>query len=202
MKHSIFNLLPTQFSLGLKEVEAKVKKMKAFSAKEVDEYLHSHLVPVIQHDEAMHLIDHHHLVRACWEAGIEHVQVEIIADLSGHSEKDFWEKMKKSNWVHLYDQFGNGPHEFHQLPSDIRGLADDVYRSLAWAVREAGGYEKTPLEKNVEPFVEFKWADYFRKNIVIDRTDAGFELAFKAAMKLTQAEGAKKLPGYKKPLLD
>ena len=58
---------------------------------------------------------------------------------------------------HLLDQFGLGPHEPRLLPEDIRGLADDPYRSLAWALRHAGAYEKTDLA-----FSEFKWADFLR----------------------------------------
>ena len=193
MKKNIFELRPTQFTLGMREVEEKVKKIKKMNEKELHEYLHSHPVPVvICSDGNAHLIDHHHLVRACWEAGVDHVIIEIKDDFSDHSQPHFWDKMKDSKWVHLYDQFGKGPHEPHQLPFDIRGLADDLYRSLAWMVREEGGFEKTG-----EPFSEFKWADFFRKHIQIPRTPDGFEKAIKEAMKLVHSPEAKNLPGYK-----
>ncbi len=192
LKKKIFELRPTQFALGLREVEAKTKKLKALAHHELDDFLKAHRVPVIQHDdETFHLIDHHHLVRACWEMDIEHVYVEIIADLSKYKVDHFWEKMKDSNWVHPYDQFGKGPHPIDALPLDIRGLADDPYRSLAWAIREEGGFEKTE-----EPFAEFKWADFFRKNITVARTPTGFDEAIKEAIKLAHTDAAKHLPGF------
>ena len=68
MKRSIYDLRPTQFALGMKEVEAKVKKLKNFTEKELHDYLHHHPVPVVLcKDGNAHVIDHHHLVRACWE---------------------------------------------------------------------------------------------------------------------------------------
>ena len=192
MKRSIYDLRPTQFALGMREVEAKVKRLKNLKDKELHEYLHEHPVPVvICKDGNAHVIDHHHLVRACWEIGIENIATDIVEDLSAHPHVSFWEKMKRSNWVHLFDQFGHGPHDHTLLPLDIRGLADDTYRSIAWAVREAGGFEKSP-----EPFTEFKWADFFRKTVPVERTPEGFEKAVEAALKLAHTESAKHLPGY------
>ena len=131
-KRPIKNLRPTQFALGMKEVTFKVQKLKKMNHEELNEYLQNHPVPiVIDSASEAHLIDHHHLVRACWELVIDHVFVEVVEDLSTHSHGSFWDKMKKSNWVRLFDQFGKGPHEPIQLPLDITGLADDPYRSLA-----------------------------------------------------------------------
>ena len=70
-------------------------------------------------------------------------------------------------------------------------MADDPYRSLAWAVRRAGGYEKTSLL-----YAEFKWADYFRKNIHIARGDAAFKKAVKDALMLCRSEKSRCLPGF------
>jgi hypothetical protein len=74
---------------------------------------------------------------------------------------------------------------------NVRGLADDPYRSLAWAVREAGGFTKVDV-----PFFEFKWADFFRKRIVIERTENGPKKAFEEAMKLARSSEASHLPGF------
>jgi hypothetical protein len=78
------------------------------------------------------------------------------------------------------------------LPINIRGLADDPYRGLAWAVREAGGFEKTG-----EPFCEFRWADFLRKRIRMARTEGAFEEALKEALALAATPEAKHLPGYR-----
>jgi hypothetical protein len=174
------------------EVQKKVKKIQDATEKELDAYLQEHPVPiVISRDGESHLVDHHHLVRACWEVGVEKVVVEVKEDFSHLSEAQFWEKMKALKWTHLYDQFGNGPHDHALLPIDVRGMADDLFRSLAWAVREEGGYEKSPV-----PFCEFKWADFLRPKLVIARTEKGFKTALDAALKLAQSKEAAHLPGY------
>jgi len=192
MKRHVFDLRPTQFAVGMYEVHAKKKKLKAMSDKELKAYLHEHPVPVVicKNGDA-HIVDHHHLVRACWELGIEDVLTEIIEDLSSHTDESFWQRMRHSNWMHPFDQFGKGPHSHELLPMDIRGLADDVYRSMAWAIREAGGFEKSP-----EPFSEFKWADFFRKEVPIERSKDGFQKASESALKLAKSESAKHLPGF------
>lgn len=193
MKKNIFELKPTQFALGLREVDAKIKKLKGFTAAELEDYLRAHPIPVVKQTENLyHLIDHHHLVRACWELDLESVHVDLVDDLSEHDEDTFWKKMKQLNYVHLFDQFGKGPHDHALLPLDIRCLADDPFRSLAWMIREEGLFEKTKT-----PFSEFKWADLFREHITIERTDHGFERAKKEAMKIARSPQAKHLPGYK-----
>jgi hypothetical protein len=192
MKRSVFDLRPTQFAVGMFEVEKKTKKLKSMKAKELEEFLDEHPVPVVLcPDGQAHVIDHHHLVRACWELGIDEVKVHIEADLSKLSVKDFWDEMNRRKWTHLYDQFGNGPHPHLSLPLNVRGLADDLYRSLAWAIREAGGYEKTPV-----PFCEFKWADFLRKKVVVERSEEGFKKALSEALKLAKSPEASHLPGF------
>lgn len=185
-------LRPTQFALGLKEVETKVHKLKKLSDEELEAYLKTHPVPVVEHDESFHLIDHHHLVRAAWEIGIEKVPTTLVHDLSNHTLESFWKTLHEKNWIHLFDQFGNGPHDPSVLPHDIRGLADDVYRSLAWSVREEGGYEK-----NETPFSEFKWADFFRTRIPIARKEGAYDRAVNEAVKIAQTHEASHLPGFK-----
>ncbi|HEX4049157.1 MAG TPA: ParB-like protein, partial [Elusimicrobiota bacterium] len=161
MKQPILSLKPTQFALGLREVARKVAALKDMGRDERHEFLHARPVPVVlSAKKHWHLVDHHHHARACWELGIEELPVEVKADLSHLPEDGFWNAMREARWVHLEDQFGLGPHAPRLLPEDIRGLADDPYRSLAWALRRAGAYEKTDLA-----FSEFKWADYLRKEV-------------------------------------
>jgi hypothetical protein len=192
MKRHVFDLRPTQFAVGMYEVEKKMKKLMGFKQKELEEYLDAHPVPIVLcPDGQCHVIDHHHLVRACWEAGIEKVVTHVEEDLSQLDSKAFWEEMIRRKWVHLYDQFGRGPHDPGVLPMNVRGLADDLFRSLAWAIREEGGYQKTPV-----PFCEFKWADFFRKKLKVERTEDGFKTAVDEALKLARSEEASHLPGY------
>jgi hypothetical protein len=174
------------------EVERKVDKLKALKAGELKEFLESKPVPVvICLDQQAHIIDHHHLVRACWEAGIEKVHTELKADLSHLKPDAFWEEMKRLHWTHLFDQFGGGPHPPKLLPLNVRGLADDPFRSLAWAVREQGGFEKVSA-----PFCEFKWAEFFRSRIHLHRHDEALKNALEEALKLATTPEARHLPGW------
>lgn len=189
----VLSLRPTQFALGMKEVEAKVKKLKKMTPKQRKRYLSDRPVQVVVGPNDIHyIIDHHHLVRSCWEAGIKKVPIDVKSDLSQLGEKDFWHVMQASHWMHPFDQFGAGGYKPKLFPLDVRGMADDPYRSLAWAVREAGGFEKVFV-----PFSEFKWANYFRKKIDIEDIRYAFEAALKKALKVSKNKSASSLPGYK-----
>jgi hypothetical protein len=131
------------------------------------------------------------LTRAAWQLGLKKLPVKKMSDFSKLKKKKFWKAMEKTHQVHLLDQFGNGPHAPLRLPEDIRGMADDPYRSLAWAVRREGGYEKSG-----EFFAEFKWAEFLRARLMIEHGDDGFARALKKAIKICKNEKCHKLPGF------
>src|SRR5665213_1515290 len=132
---SLLELRPCQFVLGMREVQAKVKKIKSFTPKQRKKYVSDHCVPVVKANGNLYLIDHHHFVRACWETGIKKVHVHIIADKGKIDTKAFWKFMKNNHWVYLTDQSGRENNDHRLLPLDIRGMSDDPYRGLAWAAR-------------------------------------------------------------------
>ena len=137
------------------------------------------------------ITDHHHLGRAAFEAGVETGFFEVEADLSNLSGNDFWLEMDKNKWVHPLDESGVR-HGYALIPKHVEKLVDDVYRSLAGYVRNAGGYDKTPTA-----FAEFVWADFFRRSLAIEDVQADFAAAVKAALPLATSESAKGMPGYK-----
>lgn len=193
MKKGVLELRPTQFAVGMLEVESRVHKIRGLKGHELEKYLDERPVPIVLcRNGETHIIDRHHLVRACWEAGVEKVKTETKADFSHLEDGHFWAEMARLKWARLHDQFGKGPHEPHLLPLDVRGMADDLYRSLAWAVREAGAFEKQTI-----PFCEFHWADFFRARLRIPRTTDGLKQATVDALKLAASPDAKHLPGYK-----
>jgi hypothetical protein len=191
----ITDLRPTQFVLGMKEVQFKVKKFSGFSKSRLTEYLESHPIPIVVGPKKQKfLIDHHHLARACWETETFDFVLKVVEDLSALDECQFWNQMIKNAWTHLDDQFGLGPHSPLSLPSDVRGMADDPFRSLAWAVREEGGFAKDSA-----PFFEFKWAAFFRRNLKVALySNSDFKDAIADGMKLAASAEAAHLPGYKK----
>jgi hypothetical protein len=71
-------------------------------------------------------------------------------------------------------------------------MTDDPYRSLAWAVRDKGGYGAD----DAVPYSDFHWADFFRAHIKIGDGKAGFDEAVDEGVKLAQSSAAKDLPGF------
>ena len=192
MNISVLSLRPTQFALGMREVETKVSHLMSLTHEDLQKYLEAHRVPVVAASGGeFYLIDHHHLARACWESGIMEVKAEKKADLSHLGERDFWKQLQVEGWIYLHDQFGKGPHAPELLPFDVKGMADDPFRSLAWELRQAKGYTKVD-----RPFSEFRWADFLRKHITIHPSRLGLSQALKLAMELCHHPEAKSLPGY------
>jgi len=192
MKSPVLDLYPTQLALGMYEVDAKIKELGSMGKHTRQDYLKAHPVPfVLGPRKRRFLIDHHHLVRACWEAGFEVVYISQLEDLSALTVGAFWKKLASKNWCHLYDPFGGGPHSYKNLPDSVRGIGDDPFRSLAWLVREAGGYLKSEV-----PFAEFQWANYFRANLATHPVVDDFEEARTEALRICKSPKAKGLPGY------
>lgn len=191
-KIAIAELRPTQFALGMREVIHKAEKLQAMKPKELEQYLVSMPVPVVIAPKGRrYLTDHHHLARAAWEIGIKELYVDVKGDFSALPFDVMWRTMRDANWVYLVDQLGNGPHDPIELPENIRCLADDPYRSVSWRVRDKGGYQKNPA-----PFSEFRWAEFFRKNLKIHPVFDEFDHAVEEALQLARTEAASHLPGH------
>ncbi len=167
------DLLPTQFATGLAEVLYKAGRMAkkfADNPEKLHDYLLLHPVPVVKRGKRFYMVDHHHLVRALYEAlngklGDELcVYVRVMFDGSSLSEIHFWKAMFKHNYVYLFADNGGGPNPPETLPKHIQDIGFDPYRSLAWLVRDNHGYLK-----NNKPFSEFKWANFFRTRILPDQ---------------------------------
>lgn len=179
----ILALKPTQFAVGHMEVEFKTLKFSRMKPKKLKRYIEEHPIPVVISPWAeICIVDHHHLALALWHARIKKAKIEILEDFSNKklSYSKFWYLMKKKNYAYLYDQFGDGPRSPYYLPNDVRGLADDPYRSLAWMIRKEGKFEY-----NNNNYVEFMWADIFRQKRLLDRNGReGFDEAIKKGLRL------------------
>lgn len=199
-KVRILDLRPTQFAVGMYEVTRKIKALGKLNDKDVKAYLKDHRVPVVvaPHGD-LFITDRHHLLTACWMVGIKKGYTETIADFSKRnlSFNQFWGVMIKKRWCHLYDQFGHGPHSPIYLPHNVRGLADDPYRSLAWLVRQTGAFKDTG-----ETFAEFRWAGFFRTRRLLDRRFVlDFDSVLEKACELARTPAARRLPGWLGKLL-
>ncbi len=196
-RQKVLDLRPTQFAVGMLEVDEKIKALRGYSKKQLRAYVGETPVPVvISHEKHLYIVDHHHFVCVCYQLNIKKVHIKIIKDFSRSkiSYQKFWRWMFASRNAYPFCQFGEGPRKALYLPRDIRGLADDPYRSLAWFVRKAGAFEAS--EKN---FAEFKWANFFRSKNLLDRHGyAGMPQAMVQAVKQAQSPSARTLPGFGK----
>jgi hypothetical protein len=83
------------------------------------------------------------------------------------------------------------------MPEVIADLLDDPYRSLASALRRAGGFTKKPT-----PFSEFAWADFLRHRVSTEVLAADFDGALGRALILARTPAARDLPGWsREPVL-
>jgi hypothetical protein len=154
-------------------------------------FLADHPTPAVRSaDDRLYIVDHHHLARALWEAGIEHAYIVVEERLAMTSETHFWQTLLQSHWAHPIDERGER-RPCQEIPRHVQQLRDDVYRSLAACVRAAGGYQKSPT-----PFAEFQWADWLRTRVAIGATHAEFREAVDKALKLAQSPAASALPGF------
>ena len=94
------------------------------------------------------------------------MQVGVVRDLSALDASAFWIYLDHLSWVHPYDQHGRR-RSFKDMPSSMRSLRNDPYRSLAGEVRDAGGFAKSD-----QPFLEFLWTNFFRTNVPAELLEA------------------------------
>ena len=188
----IGDLLPTQMTVGLREVNIKRRRWRdAESRKTRDEVLASHAVPVVRwRCNCYYLIDRHHFIRALHEEGVKIVEVQIIDDFDALDESDFWATLSARGWMHPYDDKGYR-HHYTAIPQSLDALIDDPFRSLASALRRAGGYTKSTA-----PFSEFRWANFLRGRIDRSILEDDFDGSVRIALALASNIEAAALPGW------
>ena len=193
-KEKLLNFKPTQLAIGMLEVKDKLKELSRMNrAKLEKEVRENPLEAVRSPNKDIYIVDGHHRAMAYWLFGLRKAPYVILYRFPKRAScKIFWKMMYKKHWAHPYDQSGDGPRDPVYFNQDIRGIGNDPYRSLAWLVREAGGYKKTD-----ETFADFKWADFFRKRkLLICSYEPDFHQALPKALKLAHSKKARHLPGY------
>jgi hypothetical protein len=187
----LHRLRPTQITVGMIEVEDKRAKLESLGSHEQREFLAAHPIPAVWGPEdRLYITDHHHLGRAASDADIDTGFFDVQEDFSKLTPPEFWQKMSAARWAHPIDEKGRACH-CDDIPHHLGKLRDDVYRSLAGYVRNAGGFQKTPTA-----FAEFLWADFFRPRVLVGPTREGFDKAVAVALKLAASPDAATLPGY------
>lgn len=190
-------LRPTQMTIGAAEVQTKRAQWSRLRRKEREGLLASHWFPAVLGPRGLHyIVDHHHLGLALTQESVEQVWVMQLADFSEADPLMFWRLMEFHQWAHPYDERGRRC-DWAKMPEQLGRLRDDPYRSLAGAVRKAGGYAK-----DTAPFVEFLWADFFRtrfapKDLRSGKSDVALpDQALHEALGLAHGAEARYLPGW------
>ncbi len=139
---AVADLRPTQITVGYREVAAKRRLWRERSDDKADDYLGSHMMPVLLGPRGQsYVIDHHHLARALLDEGVEEVATTTVADLSHLTKDEFWVFVDNRACCHPYDAEGVR-RPFSDIPKTVAGLKDDPYRSLArraapgWRLRQ------------------------------------------------------------------
>lgn len=188
---AISDLRPTQITVGMREVEMKRIHWRAERETKGADFLGRHAVPVvIGPKQRLYLIDHHHLALALHLEGEPQVLTTEVADLSRLGKDEFWSVLDNRCWMHPFDAEGRRRGK-EEIPRRVSGLVDDPYRSLAGALRLAGGYAKAEA-----PFSEFLWADFLRRRIKPDLVERFFPKALRKAVDLARTREAEHLPGW------
>lgn len=192
---AIKDLRPTQMTVGFREVSEKRTDWREHAGTKGAKFLGQHMIPVLLGPKERHyIIDHHHLVCALHEEGVQDILINVIADLRAVHKDSFWILLDNRNWCHPYDSDGCR-RGFEDIPSSISDLQDDPFRSLAGELRRAGGYAK-----DTTPFSEFIWADFLRRQIKRKEVEKDFASALAKALTLSKSKEANYLPGWCGPV--
>jgi hypothetical protein len=179
--------------VGMREVNIKRNRWREKESDDAAKYLNTRQIRVILGPTSRHyIIDRHHLLLALHEEGVSEVPVSVVANLSGISFHEFWTTLESRNWTHPFDDEGRRC-SYDDMPASVDDLIDDPFRSLAGAVKRAGGYAK-----DKSPFSEFRWADFLRLRITRELTERDFGRALALAMDLAQTTEAAALPGWRR----
>jgi hypothetical protein len=197
-------LRPLQGAVGMKQVIYMEKRIADHPQHERQKLEEDPIKVVAGVGGQLFIIDHHHTaeawLRAVTEWGVKAL-CKVVNSEKGlppefKTEDEFWAALKAAGLVRLKNESGVDV-DASQLPKTLEAIADDPYRSLAWFVRQKGGFCKSSRE-----FVEFVWADWFRskspmlenENLPSDPNDQNAMVD--EAVQMAHSPEAENLPGY------
>ena len=176
---AIRDLHPTQMCVGYREVAERRQRRRLAGV--VDGAFSKLVVPVVLGPcGRSYILDRHHELCALDAEGVSHVRLSVIDDLRRFEWVGFWRTLERRGWCRPMDGCGQRL-DYSYIPTTIDGLTDDPFRSLARALRRAGGYAKQRA-----PFSDFIWADLLRQRISRTLVNDDFEMALREALSLVR----------------
>jgi hypothetical protein len=191
------SLRPLQGAVGMEEVRDKTDKIVNEQQKKRFDLAYDPIKLVRGPNGVLYVTDHHHGARAWLEAGHTMGTCQIQSEVRSSDLPQFWADLNARKLVRLADQNGN-PITETQLPTKLRALPDDPYRTLAWLVRKKDGFCRALMTGN-EEFAEFQWADWLRTRITPSPREGQDWSKRKRdeAVALAKTPAAAGLPGYR-----
>lgn len=187
----IADLHPTQITVGFREVAQKRLRWRSRIRTACENGAPKLVAPIVLGPAgALYLVDRHHLACAIRDEGVQEVQIRLIADFSALAPQELWPALEARGWCRPYDADGRR-RPFSDIPHILDALRDDPFRSLASALRRAGGFTK-----KAAPFSEFAWADFLRYRISSDAVATDFDGSLDRALILARTPAACRLPGW------
>ena len=191
---SVAQLQPTQWCVGLAEVNSRQLYFRRQSPKERKKYLKGKPVPLVSNcSGSLWMIDRHHRLRALLDLDQDATTYGyVIENLPVEDDSETLRLLAERGWLYLYNGRGHGPLSPQGLPKSLLQLEDDPYRSLAWKLKSEGLLRPEPLI----PYHEFRWGTWLRSRALPPFSSKRLEPALPAARSLVRSNASSLLAGW------
>jgi hypothetical protein len=188
-------LRPLQGAIGMEEVRDKAQRIAAKPEKEWRDLVKDPIKVIRGPGDALFITDHHHGADAWRLVGHPVALCKIGERPPFATEAEFWSGLVRDRLVRLADADGE-PLPPAQLPSSLKLMPDDPYRSLAWLLRKKDGFCRSEMPQ--KEFAEFLWADWLRTQpeLPADVVRASAASMLPTALALARSPAAQAMPGY------
>ncbi len=190
----VAQLLPTQWCVGLAEVNSRQLDFNELSPKERLNYLKNKPVPLVRNGSgSLWMIDRHHRLRALLDLEQNATTYGyVIENFPTEDESESLRLLAERGWLYLYNGRGQGPLSPQDLAKSLLQLEDDPYRSLAWKLKKEGLLRPEPLI----PYHEFRWGNWLRSRALPPFSSKSLKPALPAARSLVRSSAASQLAGW------
>ncbi|MFL0746445.1 MAG: ParB-like protein [Prochlorococcus sp.] len=190
----VAQLQPTQWCVGLAEVNSRQLDFNELSPKERLNYLKNKPVPLVRNGSgSLWMIDRHHRLRALLDLEQNATTYGyVIENFPTEDESESLRLLAERGWLYLYNGRGQGPLSPQDLPKSLLQLEDDPYRSLAWKLKKEGLLRPEPLI----PYHEFRWGNWLRSRALPPFSSKSLKPALPAARSLVRSNAASHLAGW------
>eukprot|EP01094_Clydonella_sp_ATCC50884_P008484 TRINITY_DN1799_c0_g1_i1.p1 TRINITY_DN1799_c0_g1~~TRINITY_DN1799_c0_g1_i1.p1 ORF type:complete len:409 (-),score=77.06 TRINITY_DN1799_c0_g1_i1:9-1235(-) len=164
-KMHVEDVHPTQFAFSPSEVMKKRELHEELYDQGESHRRMQRLVPLVLGPEGFYITDRHHFSKSLLHSDLpldeKLIACEVIANWMSTDSEEFWRLMYEHSFVWLFDNNGLGPMHPLFLPSSLRHLQPDPFRTLAYFLRINGVFNDNAF------YTEFKWGQYLRQFIAL-----------------------------------